>query len=167
MSENNTCNNCINLTGGCCTNANLIIHKSEIKPFMEAKKTGRLPESQSFEKLDDEDDLYFYQAHGERCLFLSDENNCIIYDQRPTVCKMYPIVWKKSPIDPTTIFIDMLCPLTHSMPIKDFFKANVTIENQKIMKLIGPLIFDQTDSSYLNITDKKRSSDALTKLYDE
>ncbi len=167
MENKNICNECIIKTGGCCTNANLIIHSSEINPFLEAKTKDVIPPTQSLEKLSDEKDLYFYQTNGERCIFLSSSNACLIYDTRPTICKMYPILWNKTALDPTNIFIDLLCPLAHSVPISDIYKTSRDINIKKMIKKIGPLVFDHTASTYLNINDIKRSSEAFDEIYSD
>jgi hypothetical protein len=80
---------------------------------------------------------------------------------------MYPIVWKKSSIDPSNVFIDMLCPLTHAVPIREIYKQSKSILNDKMMKNIGPLVFNEHNNGYLNLTDQKSSSEGLAGLYGE
>ena len=167
MKEKNVCNNCIISTGGCCTNPNLIIHGSEIGPFLEAKEKHKFPDEHTFDKLQDENDLYFYQANGNRCVFLSDHNSCLIYSRRPTVCKLYPVVWKNGIVESFNIYIDLLCPLTHTIPLVKIHSQSQEMDNQIMIKRIGGLIFDDNDNSYLNITDKKNSSEGLSAIYEQ
>lgn len=167
MKGKTVCANCIQKTGGCCTSINLIIHETEIKPFENAKKKKLLPPTHVLERISDKSNLYSYQTNGERCIFLTSTNTCSIYDQRPTVCNMYPIVWKKTAINPTNLFIDLLCPLAHSMPIRDIYKTSTEMNRKKMMKEIGPLVFDSSTSSYLNISDIKNSSKVLDEIYTE
>lgn len=165
MEHKNICNDCISTTGGCCTGVNIILHESEVKPFLHAKKEGLFTESDNLEQFKEQKDLFVYTSGTKRCHFLTDSNTCSIYDSRPTICRLYPIVWKKGIIESSDIFIDLLCPLTHVKPIVDLYASTQNLENQKLIKEIGSLVFNENDSGYLNITDKKRSSDALAKLY--
>lgn len=167
MDGTTVCDNCIRKTGGCCTNINLVIHETEIKPFKDAKEKKLIPATQILERISGNGNLFLYQTNGERCVFLTSSNTCSIYDRRPTVCSMYPIVWKKTAINPTNLFIDLLCPLTHSMPIKDLYKPSTDIKKKKMIKEIGSLVFDSDASSYLNISDIKRSSDVLDEMYQD
>ncbi len=167
MVEKNICINCITRTGGCCTDMNLLVDESEAGPFLEAKEKNLLPKNHSFEKLETRKEIFLYQSRGERCMFLSNENTCSIYDKRPSICKLYPIVWKRTSLDPINIYADMLCPLTHAIPIVKLYEQTKKEENQILMKKIGPLDFNDIDYSYLNITEKKDSSSALHDLYEE
>lgn len=167
MDEISVCHDCINRTGGCCTNVNLILSKSEIKPFLETKQQGQFSESDSLEKWDSGGELYTYNSGEKKCIFLTEKKTCLIYETRPIICKLYPIVWKKGLIESFETFIDLLCPLTHAKPIIEMYKPTQENNTKKLMKEIGSLEFDQEDCSYLNITDKKRSSEALHDLYEE
>ena len=167
MEEMPVCTNCIRKTGGCCTNVHLIIHSSEITPFLKAKDSGLFTKSHVLEKWNDNKDLYVYTSTDQRCIFLSTNNTCLIYEKRPTICRLYPVVWKTGIIEPFNIYIDLLCPLSHVVPIIDIYKPSKKMINKELMKKIGSLNFDDNDCSYLNITDKKQSSDGLKALYDE
>ena len=61
MKEKNVCSNCIDLTGGCCTNVNLVIHISEAQPFSDAIEKNFFPKDHALESLKDENNLFFYQ----------------------------------------------------------------------------------------------------------
>ena len=167
MEHKNICNDCISTTGGCCTGVNIILHESEVKPFLYAKEKHLFSESDNLEELKGQKDLFVYTSGTKRCHFLTESNTCSIYNSRPTICKLYPIVWKKGIIESNDIFIDLLCPLTHVKPILDLYSSSQELENKKLIKKIGSLVFNENDSSFLNITDKKRSSDALSNIYDE
>ena len=167
MNEKNICTDCITKTGGCCTDMNLFVDVTEAQPFLEAKEKGLLPDNHSFDKLDNRKDLFIYQSRGERCMFLSTSNACSIYDKRPSICKLYPIVWNKTAVNPINIYADMLCPLTHAVPILKLHEQTKKVENRILMKKIGPLDFNDIDYSYLNITEKRSTSTALDDLYEE
>ena len=167
LEPTNVCYDCINKTGGCCTNVKLIIHKSEISEFLKAKKMNKFSNSDSLEVFDNSGNLYVYSSSHKKCHFLTSNNTCSIYNSRPLICKLYPVVWKKGLIETTDIFIDILCPLSHSVPLMNLYNPVNEIENKKMMKKIGSLEFNQYDSDYVNITDKKRSSEGLTSLYDK
>ena len=166
----NTCKDCISQTGGCCVNVRLFLTEEDIIPFTEVIDKGFLPENHTFEIWSDNglngEKTYVYNSKREPCVFLQADQTCAIYDNRPGVCRLYPVLWNKDQEDPFSIFIDLLCPLAHTKPLFDIYDYALDPRNIDHMRKIGPLNFDPGDTNSINITDKKRYFDGLKNLYD-
>lgn len=161
MAKKNVCNECINHSGGCCVGVRFNVHKNEVKPFLEAKQSGKMPINHKLE-FDKDDNTYLYDSgDGERCIFLGKNNQCTIYDQRPLICRLYPILWKKD-----NYFVDLICPLVHVVPLREIATWPEKNQNKKSLPDIPELDFDGRNRQYINLKTLLSMNDTLEILKD-
>jgi Fe-S-cluster containining protein len=144
------CSECIKTTGGCCVEVEFSIHKSEVTIFLAKQRNGELPSGHSL-KFDDSDDTYTYSSGEGRCTFLSDENKCSIYETRPLMCRMYPVLWQQRK-KMLSYYLDMSCPLAHRMPLREFISWPNRNENNRQISQMNDLDFNHKDEQYISLT---------------
>lgn len=146
------CQKCIELTGGCCENVTFALFENEYLLFKQRFDNGTAPKNHVLEIHDEEENVYQYSSNDERCMYLGPDNNCSIYEIRPTICRTYPILWQE-PEDEDTLqyFLDIACPLTYRVPYRDFL-GWIEDYQEKITEM-GELDFEMTDSQYVNLTN--------------
>ena len=160
MAKKNVCSECINHSGGCCVGVRFNVHEKEIQPFLEAQKSGKLPLNHKLVQDKDDKTTYLYDSgNGGRCMFLGDKNQCTIYDKRPLICRLYPILWKKD-----NYFVDLICPLVHALPLRDI--ATWPSKNTESLKDMPELDFDGRSRQYINLKTLFGMNDALEILKD-
>ena len=162
MPRKDICQKCININGGCCTNVKLLIHGSEIDAFRERYNTNTLPLEHEFEVVDKERDLYLYDSGGERCMFLNADNICSIYEQRPLICRLYPLKWQTM----ENYHIDLSCPLAHLIPLNEIAHWRDEDKNTHLLTKMVPLHFNSKSKDFANITNLKKKYFQL-KILDE
>ena len=161
MAKKNVCSECINHSGGCCVGVRFNIHANESKIFLEARESGQMPASHKLEN-DKDDNTYLYDSgDGSRCTFLGENNQCTIYHERPLICRLYPILWKKD-----NYFIDLICPLVHVVPLRDIATWPESQRNKKSLVDIPELDFDGRNRQYVNLKTILGMNDALEILKD-
>lgn len=160
--KKNVCSECINKDGGCCVGVNFNIHKSEVLPFLEIEKNGGYSDKHTFYRDKDDKDQYYYNSRKERCVHLNDDNICIIYSERPLMCRMYPILWKKD-----NIYIDMICPLTHFLPLRNIAFWPNDPKNKAQLIHMEELDFDGRSRQYINLKSLKAMNDALAPIIED
>ncbi len=161
MAKKNICSECINHSGGCCVGVRFNVHENEIKPFLEAQQSGKMPSNHKLE-YDKDDKTYLYDSgDGNRCMFLGGTNQCTIYDKRPLICRLYPILWKKD-----NYFIDLICPLVHAVPLRDIATWPETNKNKASLKDMPELDFDGRSRQYINLKTLFGMNDTLEILKD-
>lgn len=160
MIAENICPACIKHSGGCCTSVCLIIHKSELLPFIEAKKNNQFPDSHTLEPWDEDNNLFAYKSAEEPCVFLGNDKRCLIYPDRPLICRMYPILWTRE----ERYFIDLSCPLAHTIPLKDILTWSEDPRNKNQIKNMSQLDFNINKRQYAHISQLKESFSVLELL---
>ncbi|OLS23436.1 MAG: hypothetical protein HeimC2_26400 [Candidatus Heimdallarchaeota archaeon LC_2] len=145
------CQRCIKLTGGCCEKVTFALLENEYSMFKQRFDNGTAPKNHTLEIHDEEEKIYQYSSNKERCMYLGNDNNCSIYDVRPTICRTYPILWQEpEDNDELQYFLDIACPLTYRVPYRDFL-GWIEAYQDKITEM-GELDFEMTDSQYVNLT---------------
>ena len=159
LENNSICQKCIATNGGCCVDVTFSIHKSELDPFLkfEIENGGFLPSGHSLKTTKEEPEFYTYESGEKKCMFLGEDLKCSIYDKRPLMCRLYPILWRK----PDLVYIDMLCPLTHVIPLREIAEWINSPANQKQILLMNDLDFDARSRQYLNINSLREENSAL------
>lgn len=100
---------------------------------------------------DDDNDIFEYSSASDPCMFLSKDLECTIYEKRPLICRMYPILWQeKRRSEDMDYFVDYACPLAHRLPVRDFF--NWIHEYEKLVMEMGELDFNYKMGNYVNIS---------------
>ncbi|MCY3410669.1 MAG: YkgJ family cysteine cluster protein [Candidatus Heimdallarchaeota archaeon] len=161
--EKNTsiCNDCINISGGCCTEVNFTISSKEIAPFVEAEKNG-FPDGHTLTLNHDGEDIqtYDYDSGDDRCVFLGMDNRCMIYERRPIICQTYPINWriKRKKI---TFHLDFVCVLSHSEPIKKFYQQTTDPKIVDQCIELGDMDFNAKESRYINLSKLSQEADPM------
>lgn len=159
MVKKNVCSACISHSGGCCVGVRYNVHEKEIKPFLEAQKSGKLPSGHKI-VYDKTDKTYLYDSgDGNRCMFLGERNQCTIYNERPLICRLYPILWKKD-----NYFVDLICPLVHAITLREI--ATWPAKNSDSLKDMPELDFDGRSRQYINLKTLFDMNDALEILKD-
>jgi Fe-S-cluster containining protein len=145
------CQKCIELTGGCCENVTFALFEREYLFFKQRFDAGTAPKGHKLEIHDADEKIYQYNSNEERCMYLGDDNNCTIYEIRPTICRTYPILWQE-PEDSHDLeyYLDIACPLTYRIPYKDFI--GWIDAYQKIIDEMGELEFERDDTQYINLS---------------
>ena len=164
MENKSICQKCIATNGGCCVDVTFSIHTSEIDPFLkfEIENGGFLPSGHTLKPTKEEPEFHTYDSGGKKCMFLGDDLQCSIYDKRPLMCRLYPILWRK----PDKIYIDMLCPLTHVIPLRDIADWVKLPKNQEQLGNMDDLDFVGRSRQYLSINALKEDNSALKILED-
>ena len=157
MPLKNVCQECIKHSGGCCTNVNFCIHKSEASPFLEYISTKGLPLGHKFEKFGENSDLFLYNSSDNPCIFLDENHRCQIYDHRPLICRVFPVLWT----NPDNFFIDMSCPLTNIIPLRNIANWIDDPRNKEQIELMKKLDFKSRQKRYLPISGLKDHFPAL------
>jgi len=94
-------------------------------------------------KLDYRFHLFGYQTLGEPCVYLTQDNRCEIYDDRPLDCRVYPVLveyrgqgmlMKRAP----------LCPFSDELYESDFERARVA------ERIMFPLFSEEYKQRYSN-----------------
>ena len=161
MAKKNICSECINHSGGCCVGVRFNVHENEIGPFLKAQNSGKMPSSHKL-VYDKDDSTYLYDSgNNNRCMFLGVNNQCQIYDKRPLICRLYPILWKKD-----NYFIDLICPLVHTIPLRDIATWPETTMNRASLKDMPELDFDGRSRQYINLKTLFGMNDTLEILKD-
>ena len=161
MAKKNICSECINHSGGCCVGVRFNIHENEIEPFLKAQKNGKMPTTHKL-VYDKDDNTYLYDSgNNTRCIFLGVNNQCQIYDKRPLICRLYPILWKKD-----NYFVDLICPLVHTIPLRDIATWPETNMNRASLKDMPELDFDGRSRQYINLKTLFGMNDTLEILKD-
>ena len=150
------CSECINIDGGCCVGVKFNVHISEASRFIEVEKNGGIPSNHTFKIDEDDKEQYVYDSDKDRCVHLDENNACSIYEDRPLICSLYPILWKKK-----NYFIDMICPLVHFIPLRDIAMWPDEPKNIEIMKYMDELDFDGRSRQYINLKTLHEMNDAL------
>lgn len=166
MQNLNVCASCIFETGGCCVDVKLFMHEDDVVVFLEAQEQGLIPEHHLLVEADPRSQTWLYHSRKEPCVFLGPDHACSIYDRRPGICSLYPLQWTFDPEEEFAVFIDLLCPLTHSVPLREIFWWAEDEKNLQHMRRMGPLTFDTTTSDMINVTDMKRLYSGLRSVYD-
>ena len=150
------CSYCISKTGGCCTGVELALLPDEIPLFQKRFDDGTAPEGHTLELYEEETKTFLYKAGtGKACMYLAEDNSCSVYDERPGICRAYPLMWVESEYEGEdfTYFLDMACPLTHTIPLATIANwIELPLLKEKITSL-GELDFDVKDEQYLNLTE--------------
>lgn len=155
--KKSVCSACIDISGGCCVGVRFNIHIDEITKWLEKEKNGGYPLNHVFKIDKDDKDQYIYDSQGERCVHLNENNICSIYEDRPLMCRMYPILWKKR----ENYFVDMICPLVHFIPLRDIATWPEDPKNKKMMKNMDELEFDGRSRQYINLKTLREMNEAL------
>jgi len=159
MATKNVCSECIKHSGGCCVSVRFNVHVREVQPFLEAQKNGKISDKQKLVQDKSDKAQYLYDSGDERCVFLNDFNSCSIYDKRPLICRMYPILWKKD-----NHFVDLICPLVHLVPLREI--ATWPDKNKESLVFMDELEFDGRSRQYINLKTLNSMNDALIILKD-
>jgi Fe-S-cluster containining protein len=168
MVEKTICDACITYNGGCCVGVRLCVHKDELKPFHDLMKNGNLPNGHSLKLWDKNDkNINLYSSGDHPCMFLGYKNGCKIYDNRPLICRMYPLHWKGEDEDDISLFLDLACPLAHILPLREITSWANDKKNKEQTTKMGDLDFDGRRGEYINITFLKKNFDALKLLEDK
>ena len=146
-----TCQKCIAEDGGCCTNVVITLHESEAEPFFERLHSKNLPDGHIFSQDYVDADLWEYNSNEEACMFLGKDNNCSIYDKRPTICRTYPVMWTKRRYQ-MNYYVDSSCPLSKEVTVKELVNWMEHLPHPELMKKIGDLDFNTRDRDYVNLT---------------
>lgn len=143
MGHIDSCAKCIEIAGGCCTDQAITIQEDKAQPFLDvfAKKQ---PKGHTLE-YDKRDHTYEYRSKGP-CIFLGKDKSCQIYDQRPLICQMYPILWEGKPLK---FYLDKNCMLVHKILPEEFRKWVGKKETYLEIELLGELDFDIADPKYV------------------
>ena len=155
--KKSVCSECIKVSGGCCVGVRFNVHVDEAKAFIEVEKNGGFPPNHKFILDKDDKEQYLYESGDEKCIHLDENNNCGIYNERPLICRMYPILWKKE----ENYYVDMICPLVHFIPLRDIALWPEDPQNQKMMKHMDELDFDGRSRQYINLKTLRGMNDAL------
>ena len=99
-------------------------------------------------------------------MFLDKNNVCTIYNQRPAICRLYPLLWKRDSSGKNEIFIDVSCPLVYEIPLKEIISWSKDQKNTNQMRKMGSLDFDGRYRNYINFTQLKSYNKSLS-LIDE
>jgi Fe-S-cluster containining protein len=160
MAKKNVCSECINHSGGCCVGVRFNVHSNEIKPFLNAMESGKIPIGHKLIQDKDDKNTYLYDSGSDnRCMFLGEKNQCTIYFERPLICRLYPILWKKD-----NYFVDLICPLVHVIPLREI--ATWPNKNKESLKDMPELDFDGRSRQYVNLKSLHKMNDALEILRD-
>ena len=158
MENNSICQKCIATNGGCCVDVTFSIHISELDPFLKFEtENGGLPSGHSLKTTKEEPEFYTYDSGEKKCMFLGEDLKCSIYAKRPLMCRLYPILWRK----PDIVYIDMLCPLSHVIPLHEIANWVNSPQNKKQMSNMDDLDFDARNRQYLNINLLTEQNSAL------
>ena len=135
--------------GGCCTDTFVPVTDADVRVLM--KRTGRpAPDIVHLchprdADCDDDFDGWVKLGRGKRalslkqknkrCIFLSDENTCVVYDARPMTCRTFPwMVYLDEDGDVEEMFLndEIGCGLGHGphIPRKELL-ANVRKEDSR------------------------------------
>lgn len=162
MVKKNICSECIKHSGGCCVGVRFNVHAKEIKPFLEAQQSGLMPKSHKLTQDKDDKDSYLYDSGSHvPCVFLGANNQCQIYNERPLICRLYPILWKKD-----NYFVDLICPLVHVVPLRDIATWPEKSKNKEGLIDMPELDFDGRSRQYINLKTLLGMNDALEILKD-
>ena len=156
------CNSCIKTDGGCCTDVILNIHASEVKPFEKQFLLSKAPKNHTLNIDLFHPDQYIYHSAKEPCMFLGKDNACSIYDQRPLVCRMYPLKWQNKKY----FHIDLSCPLAHSIPFQEILDWTTDPKNSDLIKVLDAENFNNQSLHYASITSLKNKYKQLEILDD-
>jgi len=148
--EQSLCQKCIAHDGGCCTDVEITLHRDEAAAFLRAKVHG-LPAGHSFEQDHAYEDLYEYNSHEKACMFLDEQKQCSIYDERPTICRTYPVMWAKRRRR-MNYFVDITCPLTGEVAVTEFLDWMEHLPHPEIIRKIGELDFNTRGKDYINLS---------------
>jgi Fe-S-cluster containining protein len=143
------CDECIKETGGCCTAVEISLHIDELEVFKN-RFANNPPKGHTLEIHDDETDVYLYSSQDDPCMFLNSENKCSIYEKRPLICRMYPIMWEGE--DNLNYFADFACPLAHMIPTREMNLWQQDPRNKGYIEKMGELDFTSTEPQYVNLT---------------
>lgn len=140
------------MSGGCCISVRFTISEEEIGPFLEAEKKG-LPSGHAIEINYDGDDMptYDYDSGDDSCIFLGEDNLCKIYENRPTICKTYPLNWQLHK-DELSFYLDFECVLSHILPVHQFYVLANSPEIKDRCMDLGEMEINTRDKRYVNIT---------------
>lgn len=152
--KQNVCQACLAHSGGCCVDVRFSFHDSEAQPFVERQDQDSLPYLHKLIK--ESDGSYTYDSGGDLCMFLDEEYRCTIYDQRPLICRLYPVLWKKG-----VLAVDFTCPLSHLVPLREMLKWLESPANKKQINLMPELDFDLRARRYVNIITLREDNDVL------
>ncbi|OLS19576.1 MAG: hypothetical protein HeimC3_45260 [Candidatus Heimdallarchaeota archaeon LC_3] len=166
MDQNDICSKCISVNGGCCVSVRFTIHGDEVAPFVGRYKSSSIPKGHIFKKMKDRNDQYLYSSKNDPCMFLGKDNKCSIYLERPVMCRMYPLLWKRDLKKNNSLFIDVSCPLIYLKPIKEIILWSKDHKNMNQMKKMGSLDFDGRNRNYINFTQLKKDDGALSLVED-
>lgn len=166
MGQNDICSKCISHSGGCCIAVRFTIHGEEIDPFLKRKNSDSIPEGHIFKKMKNRNNQYLYSSNNDTCMFLDKNNVCKIYGQRPVMCRMYPLLWKRNFSGKNAIFIDVSCPLVYEKPIKEIVSWSKDIKNVNQMRKMGSLDFDGRYRNYINFSQLKINNEAISLIED-
>ncbi len=109
---------CYDCGAGCCQSVKMAINKDEPAGaiFLEKYQDDDLPKGHDLWNSVERNNNWFYSSNGKPCMFFNQENNeCSIEDEKPVICKLYPLKWKHQ----HSLFISLACSLAHHIPLKD------------------------------------------------
>ncbi|MHA2089372.1 MAG: YkgJ family cysteine cluster protein [Candidatus Kariarchaeaceae archaeon] len=145
------CTACINDSGGCCTEVEISIHIDELAPFKERFDAGSAPAGHTLEIHDDDTKVYLYTSQEDSCMFLNEDTTCGIYEKRPLICRMYPVMWEEKK-KTMNFFGDFACPLAHMIPVRDLASWSWNTKNKGYVDKMGELDFESSEPQYVNLT---------------
>lgn len=163
----NVCHECISASGGCCVDVRLYMLNKEISPFIKAKKLGDMPPGHSITKWGVDGPLWVYDSGKGRCMFLDENNNCISYSSRPSICRLFPVKWHYTKQNEVGIYIDLLCPVAHVVPLKEIYTWAQEPRNRRYIEAVGPQDFDRKDKEFVNITGQIHKDKVIKRLYSD
>ncbi|MEK9715955.1 MAG: YkgJ family cysteine cluster protein [Candidatus Kariarchaeum pelagius] len=147
----NTCKKCILDDGGCCTSVHITIHKKEAKEFIKIKNNNQIPSGHSFQIDEDDPNLYTYKSGDDPCMFLDKNQLCEIYENRPTICRTFPLMWIENK-QKLKYYVDTNCPLYDTNTPSELMKNITNLPYPNLMKKIGELDFDISDNDYIELS---------------
>ena len=84
-------------------------------------------------------------------MFLDNGHKCLIYEKRPLICSLYPILWEEQD-GVMNYFADFACPLAHITPVHDLYNWVKEPSKKKLIEILGELEFESNLIQYVNIS---------------
>jgi Fe-S-cluster containining protein len=164
MNSKDVCKSCFDSGRGCCKKVRIPIHKDEkaAEIFLQVWRDEGIPED------DLTDDVtrnsWVYDSNDKSCYFLDLETGeCKIHDNKPIICKVYPLKWGK---DDSTLFM-IFCPLTHVIPLQEIKSwVNPYLDKIKdITKYEDEGNLKQREITFINLTVEMENNEVIKEIY--
>lgn len=115
--EEISCLSCAN----CCKTTGPLLTRQDVERISKFLKQKPSDFTEKYLKIDEDNDLIFKEMP---CPFLSEDNYCLIYEQRPKACREYPHTDRKKiyQIAKITIKNTEICPIAEKV-VKEMMKV--------------------------------------------